>query len=112
MKDSGVKWLGKILAHWQVRRLKTIAAIQLSNVDKKSEEGQIAVRLCNYLDVYNNECITENLDFMNATATPEQVHRFALLRGDVLITKQGSQVLTDVPVQPDEIEAIRRKGLG
>ena len=50
-KNSGVAWLGEIPSHWAIRRLKTIAAVQLSNVDKKSLEGQEAVRLCNYTDV-------------------------------------------------------------
>jgi len=97
MKDSGVEWLGKIPAHWEVKRLKTIASVQLSNVDKKSVEGQEPVRLCNYTDVYYNERITADLEFMPATATPEQVRRFALRAGDVLITKD-SESWTDIAV--------------
>lgn len=96
-KDSGIDWLGEIPAHWEVRRLKTIASIQLSNVDKKSLEGQETVRLCNYVDVYYNERITADLDFMVATATPEQVQRFSLRVGDVLITKD-SESWTDIAV--------------
>ncbi len=96
-KDSGIEWLGQIPAHWVVRRLKTIASVQLSNVDKKSVEGEVAVRLCNYVDVYYNEHITPDLDFMQATATPEQVRRFSLRRDDVLITKD-SESWTDIAV--------------
>jgi len=51
-KDSGVEWLGEIPAHWEGVRLKTLASVQLSNVDKKSVEGQEPVRLCSYTDVY------------------------------------------------------------
>ena len=39
-KDSGVEWLGEIPAHWEVKRLKTLASVQPSNVDKKSVEGR------------------------------------------------------------------------
>ena len=88
-KESGVQWLGKIPAHWDVRRLKTIASVRLSNVDKHSEEGQVAVKLCNYVDVYYNDRVTADLDFMSATATREQVRRFLLRVGDVLITKDS-----------------------
>ena len=88
-RDSGVEWLGKIPAHWSVRRLKTLASVQLSNVDKKTEAGQVPVELCNYVDVYYNDFITANLDFMRATATPEQARRVRLRRGDVLITKDS-----------------------
>lgn len=96
-KESGTEWLGDIPAHWEVRRLKTLAAVQLSNVDKKSLDGQEGVRLCNYVHVYYNERITGNLDFMAATATPQQVRRFSLRAGDVLITKD-SESWTDIAV--------------
>ncbi len=96
-KDSGVEWLGEIPAHWEVKRLKTLASVELSNVDKKSVEGQEAVRLCNYTDVYYNERITGVLEFMSATATREQVRRFSLRAGDVLITKD-SESWTDIAV--------------
>ena len=96
-KDSGVEWLGEIPAHWEVKRLKTLATVQLSNVDKKSVEGEEPVRLCNYTDVYYNEYITSELEFMAATATREQVRRFALRAGDVLITKD-SESWTDIAV--------------
>ncbi len=95
--DSGVPGLGEIPAHWDVRRLKTLASVQLSNVDKKSLEGQEAVRLCNYVDVYYNERITPELEFMAATATPEQIRHFELRAGDVLITKD-SESWTDIAV--------------
>ena len=88
-RDSGVEWLGEVPAHWQMKRLKTLASVQLSNVDKHSEEGQVAVKLCNYVDVYYNDLITAELEFMSATATPEQVRRFRLRGGDVLITKDS-----------------------
>ncbi len=96
-KDSGVEWLEEIPAHWEMQRLKNIASVQLSNVDKKSIEGQESVRLCNYVDVYYHEHITPDLDFMAATATPDQVRRFSLHAGDVLITKD-SESWTDIAV--------------
>lgn len=80
-----------------VRRLKTVGSIEPSNVDKKSVEGQASVMLCNYTHVYNNERITPELDFMPATATTEQVRRFTLRQGDVLVTKD-SESWTDIAV--------------
>ena len=97
MKDSGVEWLGTIPAHWDVKRLKSIAAVQLSNVDKKSKEGEENIRLCNYVDVYYNERIDDRVDFMSATATKEQVRSFSLKSGDVLITKD-SETWMDIAV--------------
>jgi type I restriction enzyme S subunit len=106
-KDSGVAWLGEIPAHWEVRRLKTLADVQLSNVDKKSVEGQESVRLCNYTDVYYHEHITGNMQFMAATATPAQVQRFWLRAGDVLITKD-SESWTDIAVSAVVAEDLPR----
>ena len=96
-KDSGLEWLGEIPAHWEVKRLKTVACVQLSNVDKKSKEGELPARLCNYVDIYYNDTITDGLDFMEATATPEQLQRFLLRGGDVVITKD-SESWNDIAV--------------
>ena len=104
-KDSGVEWLGEIPAHWEVRRLKTLACVQLSNVDKKSTEGELPVELCNYVDVYYNDTITADLDFMKATATPEQLRRFQLRVGDVVITKD-SESWTDIAVPAVVVEGL------
>jgi type I restriction enzyme S subunit len=104
-KDSGTGWLGKIPAHWEVCRLKTIAAVDLSNVDKKSVDGQTPVMLCNYLDVYKNERINGAMEFMAATATPAQVRRFSLRAGDVLITKD-SESWNDIAVPSVVVEEL------
>lgn len=102
-KDSGVEWLGAIPTHWEVKRLKTVAEVQLSNVDKNSVESQEDVRLCNYVDVYYKEKIQADIDFMAATATPAQVRKFSLLAGDVLITKD-SETWTDIAVPAVVVE--------
>ncbi len=88
-KISGIEWLGEIPAHWEAECLKVIASVTLSNVDKKSQEEHEQVRLCNYVDVYKNDRVTSDMDFMVATATAEQIRRFSLRMGDVLITKDS-----------------------
>jgi len=35
-KESGVAWLGKVPGHWDVRKLKHISRMIVSNVDKHS----------------------------------------------------------------------------
>lgn len=104
-KDSGVEWLGEIPEHWEVQRLKTVASIELSNVDKKSVEGEVPVRLCNYINVYYNERITNAIAFMPATATSEQAKRFSLRFGDVLVTKD-SESWTDIVVPSVVVEEL------
>ena len=89
MKDSGVEWLGEIPEGWKLRKLKHVAKINLSNVDKKTKEDEDSVKLCNYVDVYKNDYINSDINFMEATASPNQIDKFALREGDVLITKDS-----------------------
>ena len=88
-KDSGVEWLGEVPDGWGVAPLKRLAKTQLSNVDKRSIEGERPVKLCNYVDVYKNERITARIEFMPASASDEQIRRLSIRRGDVLITKDS-----------------------
>ena len=96
-KPSGVEWLGEVPKRWEVRRLRTAVAMRVSNVDKHVREGETPVRLCNYVDVYKHDCISQRIDFMRATATPEEVSQFRLEEGDVLITKD-SEAWDDIGV--------------
>ena len=89
LKPSGVEWLGDIPEHWEVRRLRTIASVKPSGVDKNSIENEQPVLLCNYVDVYKNEVITNKIDFMKATATQDEIRAFELKAGDVVITKDS-----------------------
>ena len=97
LKPSGVEWLGDVPEDWEVRRLGTVSEMKVSNVDKHVNEGEVPVRLCNYVDVYKNERITQAIPFMRATASPDEVERFRLRRGDVLITKD-SETWNDIGV--------------
>ncbi len=96
-KPSGVEWLGDVPVHWEVRRLCTVAEMRVSSVDKHTTEGEFPVRLCNYVDVYKNDRITQAMPFMSATASRDEIARFRLARGDVLITKD-SEAWDDIGV--------------
>ncbi len=91
LKDSGVEWLDKIPKHWEIKKIKFNASVHFSNVDKKTEEGELPIRLCNYVDVYYNDIITPDLDFMEATASQEEIKKFKLKVGDVLVTKDSEE---------------------
>ena len=97
LKPSGIEWLGDIPEHWEVKKLKYVADVQSSNVDKKSIEGEEDVQLCNYVDVYKNEYIDSSIPFMTATATLNEIQKFKLAINDVLITKD-SETPTDIAV--------------
>ena len=89
-RDSGVEWLGDVPEHWQVVRLGHVASYHTSSVDKKTKDGELPVRLCNYTDVYYQDRIRAcDGEFMEATASPQEAIRFKLNVGDVLITKDS-----------------------
>ncbi len=107
-KPSGTEWLGDIPAHWDVRKLKYISSVELSNVDKKTADEEEPVRLCNYTDVYYNEFITAHLDLMKATATADEIAKFRLREGDVLVTKD-SEAWDDIAVPayvPSDLDGV------
>jgi len=74
---------------WREELLGGVAAIRVSNVDKKSRAFEIPVKLCNYLDVYREQYLDSSHPYMVATATPAEVTRFGLRAGDVLVTKDS-----------------------
>ena len=97
MTDSRVEWLSQVPAHWKVSRLRNVADVRISNVDKHTREGEVRVRLCNYVDVYKNDHINATMDFMQATAAPDDIERYRLESGDVLVTKD-SEAWDDIGV--------------
>jgi type I restriction enzyme S subunit len=74
---------------WREVPLASVAEVRFSGVNKLSLPSEEPVRLCNYTDVYNNDCITGDLEFMRATATQPEIDRFGTQLGDVIITKDS-----------------------
>ena len=72
-------------------RLKDIATVEISGVDKKVKESEMTVRLCNFTDVYYNWAITRGKhdSFMTATASQKEISRFLLKKGQVALTKDS-----------------------
>ena len=77
----------------RMNKLKDIATVDLSNVDKKSSVLEKEVKLCNYTDVYKNWAITSEHtnDFMIATAKENEIEKFSLKKGQVAITKDSEK---------------------
>lgn len=82
-------WTQSVPSGWTVKPLRAVSNYVVSNVDKIPIEGEPAVRLCNYSDVYNNEFITPRLDLMACTATEDEIRKFGLAVHDVIITKDS-----------------------
>jgi type I restriction enzyme S subunit len=93
--------------NWPTRRLVDIADIRVSNVDKKAHPSEIPVKLCNYMDVYSNQYVTDRIDFMEGSASKAEIERFSLRQGDVVITKD-SETPDDIGIPAVIAEEIDR----
>ena len=103
-KPSGVDWFAEVPAHWDVKRLKGAATYWVSNVDKVPADDETPVRLCNYTDVYYHDHIRPEMGLMETTATPQEIRRFGLQEGDILITKD-SEDWSDIAVPALVVES-------
>ena len=72
-------------------KLRELATVDISSVDKKTKEGEKPVRLCNFTDVYKNWAITKHHypSLMEATAKDRDIEKFSLHKGQVAITKDS-----------------------
>ncbi len=83
------KSYGLLPEGWRLEKLKFFADVRNSNVDKTIVEDEEPVRLCNYTDVYYNDKITSDINFMNGSATEAEIEKFQLKRDQVIITKDS-----------------------
>ena len=95
-KEKQFRWLLKTLIsdqqdnpEWREVRLGEICKVITSPVDKKTIDGEVPVKLCNYTDVYYNNTIDTTIDFMSATARIQEIEKFSILEDDVIITKDS-----------------------
>ncbi len=90
---------------WEQSTLCQVATVAVSSVNKKSESGERAVQLCNYTDVYYRDCIDSRIAFMQATASDNEIEKFTLRSGDVIITKD-SETAADIAVAARVTETV------
>ena len=77
------------MSEWKEYVLKNLVNIRVSNVDKKIHNGKSLVKLCNYMDVYSNDYIKNDIPFQIGSADINELSRFSLKCDDVIITKDS-----------------------
>jgi type I restriction enzyme S subunit len=100
---KATKLLAVLPGNWAIVPIKSACYFTVSNVDKHSLEDETPIRLCNYTDVYKNDRVSPELDLMPATATEDEIEKFHLEIGDVIITKD-SESWDDIGI-PAYVEA-------
>lgn len=110
-----MEWLGQIPAQWELKRRKTISTVRLSNIDKRSVEGQELIQLCNHVDVYYNERIVA-VCVVSCQRSPEPVFlkwkgMEATPEGDFFV-RSGPGTVKLPPNSAHEYIRTRFRGLG
>ena len=96
-KDSGVEWLGDVPEGWEVKRARAVGVFSSSGIDKKSVDGEQAVQMFNYLDVYKSpdKTLRYSEDLMWTTAPVSKVAEHSVLLDDILLTP-SSETADDI----------------
>ena len=91
MRDSGVECLGKVPAHWKVRRLGQIGRLSKGNSGNKDDEVPVGVPCVRYGDLY-----TTHTCFIHDTRSrisAERTGDYTPIRfGDVLFAASGETI--------------------
>lgn len=87
----GGKRLRNHNATWKRVKLRTVATIIVSSVDKKYAPDESKVALCNYTHVYYNRYLDGALEYDSGTATAREIERFKLQKCDIVITKDSEE---------------------
>ena len=91
MKDSGVKWLGELPAHWEVRRLGQIGSLSKGNGGNKEDEIQIGVPCVRYGDLYTTH--THFIEKSRSFVASETARNYTSISfGDVLFAASGETI--------------------
>ena len=80
---------------WEKAKLKELGWLRSAGVNKLSEPNQKEVRLLNYMDIYRNQKISNDIDFQVVTAKDAEIKNANLEVGDILFTP-SSEKPTDI----------------
>jgi type I restriction enzyme S subunit len=90
MKDSGVPWLGRVPAHWDVVPLKYLADVQSGITVGKRYDADQALVARPYLRVANVQDGYLDLESISSIEVPlRDVEQYELRPGDVVVTEGG-----------------------
>ena len=91
MKDSGIEWLGKVPAHWVVRRLRQVGKLSKGSGGSKEDEVPKGIPCIRYGDLYTTHdyFIQESRSFIPKDKAAEYT---AIKFGDVLFAGSGETI--------------------
>lgn len=92
MKDSGIKWIGKVPIHWRVTKIKNFVSIRSGITLGKQYPPGTQLVSCPYLRVANVKAEYVDLqDVATIMVTSEEAEKYALKSGELLMTEGGDR---------------------
>ena len=89
MKDSGVEWLGKVPAHWQVAMTKRYYVIQLGKMLQSTPNGMDDIEVPYFKAKHIQWFSVRSTDLPRMWATPDEIDQFGAMPGDLLVCEGG-----------------------
>jgi type I restriction enzyme S subunit len=90
MKDSGIDWLGKIPAHWEVKRLRFVGRSQ-NGINIGGEFFGSGYPFVSYGDVYRNLSLPEAVSGLVESSKNDRLV-YSVRRGDIFFTRTSETV--------------------
>ena len=91
---------------WQKVKLGEIGKISSAGVDKKVNEGEVLVRLLNFVDVFYRDFIYNDELTHWVTAKPIKVEQCSVQKGDIFFTP-SSEMPTDIAISAVAMEDMK-----
>ena len=91
MKDSGIEWLGKIPAHWEVKRTKMLLSRNEGGVWGKDFDDKGVVILRSTEQTIDGEW--NIVEPAKRRITPSEYNTYRLMEGDLVVTKSSGSAL-------------------
>ncbi len=90
-KATKIEWHTAVPYNWTLKKLKQVALIRNSSVDRHIFESEVQVKVLHYPDCYKNEIIKASYKFKKGSCSDTEHEKFYLRKGDVVITKDSEK---------------------
>lgn len=95
LSDSGIKWLGNIPEHWEVRKLRYCGLCQ-NGLNKGGEYFGSGFPFVGYGDVYNNEILPSITSGLVMSSEDDRIN-CSVIEGDVFFTRT-SEIVDEIAI--------------
>ena len=90
LRDSGVEWLGKIPAHWEIRRLRyAIKGSLVNGLFKTQQYFGAGYPLINVYDAYRGDFVVDEKSLERVEASTAELKTYAVKSGDIFFVRSS-----------------------